>query len=230
MNERQTIHFVEQDFRLRADLARATLAIGHHAEVYADLAELVERPPRSGVVAVHDAAHTPEGPDEGGVGGGQIADQSDCVSQTLDYLAAQGIWLPLVAMDENPTTGRVVSAIKAGALDYLSLPVVPARLAAMLERIGDEARAHAEARRRMIEARSRIGNLSVREREVLDWLTRGSSNKSIARELAISPRTVEIHRANMMSKLGANSTGDAVRIGVRAGLDEVGNTAELLAA
>jgi FixJ family two-component response regulator len=201
MSERQTIHFVDEDIRLRADLARATFALGHHAEVYADIEELAEHPPRRGVLVIRD--------DETAGGVGDI----------LDYLAERGIWLPLVAMKESPSTARVVAAIKAGALDYLNLPLDPGRLVATLERIGDEARAHAEARRRMVEARSRIRNLSAREREVLDWLALGSSNKSIARELAISPRTVEIHRANMMSKLGAVHAAEAVRLRIEARLE-----------
>jgi len=201
MSERQIIHFVEPDMRVRADLARATFALGHHAEVYADIEELADHPPRRGVVAVHDSG-IPDG-----------------VRDILDFLAGRGIWLPLVAMDEAPVTGNVVAAIKAGALDYLVLPLDEPRLAAMLERIGDEARAHAEARRRMVEARGRIGVLSTREREVLDWLARGSSNKTIARELAISPRTVEIHRANMMSKLGAAHSAEAVRLRIEAKLE-----------
>jgi FixJ family two-component response regulator len=200
MSERQIIHFVEADMRLRADLARVTFALGHHAEVYADITELAEHPPQRGIVAVRD-------------------DGADDVGELLDYLADHGICLPLVAMAFDPETSRVVAAIKAGALDYLALPLGPQSLAATLARIGDEAREHAEARRRMIEARNRIGNLSHREREVLDWLARGSSNKTIARELDISPRTVEIHRANMMSKLGAVHAAEAVRLRIEAQLE-----------
>jgi FixJ family two-component response regulator len=71
----------------------------------------------------------------------------------------------------------------------------------------------------MIEARDRISTLSTREREVLDWLAEGSSNKAIARELDISPRTVEIHRANMMNKLGARHAAEAVRLRLEAKLE-----------
>lgn len=64
----------------------------------------------------------------------------------------------------------------------------------------------------MIAARRLIEDLSEREREVLDLLVDGGSNKRIARELSISPRTVEIHRANMMQKLGAGHVAEAIRL------------------
>ncbi|MFA9201176.1 MAG: response regulator transcription factor [Cypionkella sp.] len=200
MSERQIVHFVEADTRVRAELARVAFALGHHAEVYADLVELCEHPPQRGIVIVRDDyAH-------GGI------------EAAATLLERYGVGLPLVAMDAAPDTARVVAAIKAGALDYLPLPLEPERLAGMLATIGEEARAHAAARERMVAARRRIGNLSAREREVLDWLARGCSNKTIARELAISPRTVEIHRANMMSKLGAHHAAEAVRLRLEAGL------------
>ena len=70
----------------------------------------------------------------------------------------------------------------------------------------------------MIEARQRLASLSDREREVLELLVDGGSNKRIARELSISPRTVEIYRANLMTKMGVRSLSEALRIAFAAGL------------
>ena len=119
----------------------------------------------------------------------------------------------------DPATEKVVAAIKSGALDYLDLPIEPARLARSLSRVVAEAEARGMARRRLTDARRRVARLSGREREVLEWLALGSSNKVIARELGISPRTVEIHRANMMGKLGARHAAEAIRVWLQACLE-----------
>jgi len=67
-------------------------------------------------------------------------------------------------------------------------------------------------------ARARLDRLTKREREVLDGVASGLSNRLIGEKLAISPRTVEIHRANMLNKLGANHTSEAIRIAIEASL------------
>jgi DNA-binding NarL/FixJ family response regulator len=67
-------------------------------------------------------------------------------------------------------------------------------------------------------ARSRIERLTPREREVLSGVAGGLSNRAIAEQLAISPRTVEIHRANMLQKIGANHTSEAIRVAIEAAL------------
>lgn len=206
MEQRQILHIVHGSSRSRAEQARLGFELGQHCEVYADIGEFVERPPESGIVLVHDEL------------------DGETVQRTLDLLAGFGLWLPVVATSEDPRPGHVVAAVKAGALDYLRLPLIAERLAAMIERTAHEAVAYGEARRKMIEARNRIANLSPREREVLDSLAQGHSNKMIARELEISPRTVEIHRANMMAKLGASHSAQAVRLQLEAHL-AVGNRA-----
>ena len=198
MKQRLVLHFIDPSTRIRAELSRIGFELGHHAEVYGDVDELIEHTPRSGIIIARD---------DPAVGG---------VVATLDRLSQAGVWLPLLATDHDPDTARTVAAIKAGALDYLALPIERDAFARTLARMSEEARAHGEARRRMIEARDRIEALSNRERQVLDWLAEGSSNKAIARELEISPRTVEIHRANMMTKLGAKHSAEAVRLRIEA--------------
>lgn len=201
MSRKATLHFIDSDSRHRAELARVGFALGHHSEVYGDLSELSVHPPREGIIIARDNPH------EGGV------------AMILERLSRLGIWLPVIALDADPRPGRIVEAIKAGALDFLSLPLESERFDRCLARIEKEAEVFGAARRRMIEARDRIQTLSVREREVLEWLAEGSSNKVIARELEISPRTVEIHRANMMHKLGARHAAEAVRLKIEAKLE-----------
>ncbi|MEP3051046.1 MAG: LuxR C-terminal-related transcriptional regulator [Erythrobacter sp.] len=201
MTRKAILHFIDSSSRHRAELSRVGFTLGHHCEVYGDLSELSVHPPRDGIIIARDTF------EEGGV------------AMILERLSRLGIWLPLIAVDEQPKPGRIVEAIKAGALDYLSIPLDAERFSRCLTRIAKEAEVFGAARRRMIEARDRISSLSAREREVLDWLSEGSSNKVIARELDISPRTVEIHRANMMSKLGARHAAEAVRLKLEAKLE-----------
>ena len=113
----------------------------------------------------------------------------------------------------------MVRAVEEGALDFLALPLAQADLVRMVEKLDRAAESHVAVRRAMVEAQRRIATLSRRERQVLDWLAEGYSNKLIARALDISPRTVEIHRANMMVKLGVQHSAEAVRLQCIAGLE-----------
>lgn len=192
------LHLIEADTRIRCEIVNASAAIGHHCEPYSDIAEVAAHPPREGILIVRD----------------QI--DGDGISCVLERLLALGIWLPVVAFDFQPSPAQVVQAIKGGALDYLSFPFQPERLAGSIARISKEALAVSAARQRTIEARHRLATLSNREMEVLEGLAGGSSNKAIARILAISPRTVEIHRANMMAKLGVRHPAEVVRVKIEA--------------
>jgi two-component system response regulator FixJ len=206
--ERTILHIVCDDSRSRAEQARIAFALGHHSEVYAELDELYERPPAEGIVLAADNG------------------RAGMVSEILMQLADRGIWLPLVVTAPEPDTEQVVAAIKAGALDYLRLPLEMGYLARHLQAIVAEAGHLSERRLREVFARQAVALLSGREREVLELLSSGCSNKEIARALAISPRTVEIHRGNMMTKLGAGHAADAIRLWIDAQLEPSGLLAE----
>lgn len=205
MSNQHIIHIVGGTSRCRAEQSHLIFSLGHHSEVYADTTELMQRPPQSGIVLARDE------PSHGSA------------LSVLRALSEQGPWVPVIATAREPRPSHVVDAIKAGVLDYMSLPLRPERLSQSINRILSAADDHAEAQRRVAEARSRIANLSPRERQVLDWLTEGCSNKMIARELDISPRTVEIHRANMMAKLDAEHLAQAIRLFFEARLDSYAN-------
>lgn len=200
MEQRIIIHIVDADPRNRAAFARTIFELGHHAEVYEGPAELTDHLPSRGIVIADDD------PSDGGV------------VELMDAISRQGAWLPVIAMAREPEMNRVVAAMRAGAFDYLAQPLKPEDLAIVLRRVAGEAEMQARHRRRAMEARMRIAMLSNREREVLDRLSEGCSNKVIARDLHISPRTVEIHRGNMMEKLGARHAAEAVRLCLEAGL------------
>lgn len=194
-----SVHFVEPEMQMRAELAGIGLSLGYHCEIYCDFSEIAKYPPRSGIIVVRDC------PELGGIG------------SVLDRLTTLGISLPVVAMDFEPTPSQVVKAIKEGALDFLVLPLRAERLAGCLAKIADEVELVSEERRRKIYAQRQLAALSPREREVLNGVTNGGSNKEIARQLQISPRTVEIHRANMMQKLGLRHAVEAVRLKLESG-------------
>lgn len=196
--ERTIVHIVGGGSRARAEQARIAFALGHHAEVYSELDELLGRPPGAGVVIAGD---------EGTPG---------FARWTIGRIAASGICLPVVFAAATPPTEQVVAAIRAGGLDYLDLPLEMGSFARRLEAILAEAAEHGARLRRQANARRAVEALSPREGEVLYLLSSGCSNKEIARALAISPRTVEIHRGNMMTKLGAGRAADAVRLWIDA--------------
>jgi FixJ family two-component response regulator len=139
--------------------------------------------------------------------------------QLRELMGEQEIPLPVTFYSSEPAPERIVQAMQLGAWDYLKWPFDARLLDSSLRTlaaIGD--RLIGEHRRRL-EARAKVERLTARENDVLRLMVRGYANKSIAMELDISPRTVEIHRGNMMRKLQANTTSDAVRIALYAGLD-----------
>jgi two-component system response regulator FixJ len=111
---------------------------------------------------------------------------------------------------------QAVRAMRAGAADFIEKPYEPARLLAAVDEALAAGARRLAARRVSAEAAARLAQLSAREREVMDQLLLGKSNKLVALALGISVRTVEVHRANLLDKLGVRDLPALVRLSLDA--------------
>ncbi len=126
-------------------------------------------------------------------------------------LARRGVHLPVVFISGHGDIPMAVRAVRAGALDFLEKPFSDQALLDCVQRALDrDAELRAE-RLAQAEVRARLVRLTPREREVLEHLIQGKVNKIIARELDLSTRTVEIHRARVLHKMGAANVSQLVR-------------------
>jgi two-component system response regulator FixJ len=137
-------------------------------------------------------------------------------------LREAGVALPVIIMTGHGDIGVAVRAMKAGAIDFIEKPFEKEVLLSALEQGFSRLRREERNREKAEEAELRIASLTPRERDVLEGLAQGLPNKTIAYDLGLSPRTVEIHRANLMQKLGVHSLSEALRIAFAAGMDEPG--------
>lgn len=129
----------------------------------------------------------------------------------LRQLGQRGIALPVIVMTGHADVPLAVEAMKHGAIDFIEKPfddeLMISTVKAALDRYQHQAKRDAFSS----DIQARIDALSERERQVLDRLVAGKANKVIAHELGISPRTVEIYRANVMTKMRATSLPELVR-------------------
>jgi FixJ family two-component response regulator len=127
-------------------------------------------------------------------------------------LADQAIDLPVIILTGHGNVQLAVHAMQAGAIDFVEKPFDNELLLDRIQRaVAENARAGSERIKR-IEVTKRIQLLTPREREVLDLVVAGQTNKGVARHLDISEKTVEIHRANVMRKMQAKSLADLVKM------------------
>ena len=132
--------------------------------------------------------------------------------EVQEALRERGIALPVVIMTGHADIALAVRAMKAGAIDFIEKPFDKPVLMAALEQGFASLSTAADSRGRAKDALVRLQVLTGRERQVLDGLADGLPNKTSAFDLGISPRTVEIHRANLMTKLHVRSLSEALRI------------------
>jgi two-component system response regulator FixJ len=128
--------------------------------------------------------------------------------------------LPVIVMTGHGDVPLAVEAMKLGALDFLEKPFEDDRLIGMIETALLQNVGGSKSEAVTADMAARVASLTQRERQVMQGLVSGQSNKVIAREYDISPRTVEVYRANVMTKMQAGSLSELVRFAIRAGAIE----------
>jgi len=189
------IHLIDDDAAVRESLALLIGTIGLRVQSWSDPLQFLADFDRSGVGAIVLDVRMP------GVSGLKL----------LDTLVAEGVDQPILMLTGHATVEMCRRAFKSGAAEFLEKPVDDEDL---LEALRQAVRQHVRSRERGKgdqAARARFAQLSEREREVLALIVRGLTNKEIAKALALSPRTVESHRANVFAKLECDSLAQMIR-------------------
>lgn len=202
MSERRVVHVVDDEEAVRRSIGFLLRTSGHEVRSY-----------ESGVAFLRDAKAAALG-----------CVLLDIRMPELDGLAVQremaerGVALPVIVLTGHGDVAIAVQAMKGGAVDFLEKPFEKTQLLRALavgfEQLEQRHAAEASAQ----EAALRIAALTPREQDVLRGLAEGLPNKTIAYDCGISPRTVEVHRANLMTKLEARSLSEALRLAFAAGL------------
>ena len=200
----RTIHLVDDDEGIRRSASFMLRTSGYLVKTYASGVEFLETAAEAAPGCVLLDVRMP------GMDGLEVQ----------KTLKARGIFLPVIVMTGHGDIAVAVQAMKSGAVDFIEKPFEKSTLVGAIEsgfeRLEQAGKRHARAD----EAQARLKALTGRERDVLEGLVRGHPNKTIAYDLGISPRTVEIHRANLMSKLEVASLSEALRIAFAAGLGD----------
>jgi len=196
-----TVFVVDDDRAMRDSLSWLLDSVGLRVRSYATAAEFL-------------ADHDPAQP------GCLVLDVRMPGMSGLDLqaeLARRGVELPTIVITGHAEVSMAVRAVKAGAIDFIEKPFSDQLL---LDRVRQALQIDLEARdvrRRREDALRRLATLTAREREVLNLVVAGKQNKEIASELGVSPKTVEVHRAHVMSKMCVDSLAELIRITLLAG-------------
>ncbi len=202
MPSNAVVHVIDDDEAVRDSLAFMLRAAQIEVKTYESAAAfLAVRPAISAGCVITDVRM----PDISGI-------------DLLKRLQELKIGTPVIVMTGHGDVPLAVEAMKLGAVDFFEKPfdddVLLASVRTALNAHTDDSKRAAE----LVEINDKLASLSTRERQVLDGLVNGNPNKTIAYDLGISPRTVEIYRANLMTKMNAASLSDLVRMALSAGI------------
>lgn len=201
MPDNPVAHIIDDDDALRDSLSFLLASADIPVETYASAGEFLDALPRIASGCVVTDIRMP------GISGMEL----------LQHLRQGGSPLQVIVMTGHGDVPLAVEAMRLGAADFIEKPfdddvfIASVRMAIARQKETDQGQAIKS------EIQSKIDSLSTRERQVLEGLVAGNPNKRIAYDLGISPRTVEIYRANLMTKMQAGSLSDLVRMALIAG-------------
>ncbi len=201
-SEKAIVHVIDDDEAIRQSLAFLLQAAKLEVKTYSSAMAFLDALPDTTASCVITDVRMP------GMSGVDL----------LRRLKELKIGMPVIVITGHGDVALAVEAMKVGAVDFLEKPfdddVLLASVQSALKRQDGETKRHIER----LEIEGRLAGLSNRERDVLGGLVAGRANKQIAFDLGISPRTVEIYRANLMNKMKAGSLSDLVRMALFVGI------------
>lgn len=196
------IHVIDDDDAVRLSLELLLQSAGYDVACFARASEVLAAPIPAGAGCALLDVRMPE---------------MDGLA-LQERLAEVGYPLPIIMITGHADVPVAVRALKAGAVDFIEKPFDDEVLLRSVEAAVTLSRGDARRKRAEAAASAKIAALTPREREVLEGLVAGHPNKTIAYDLGISPRTVEIHRAHIMDKMSAGSLSELVRMAIAAGV------------
>ena len=205
MNDNLVVHLVDDDEAVRKSLAFLLTMAGFAVRVHASATEFL---PLAGTLENGVLVTDLRMPDMTGV-------------ELLRCLRTSGVAMPAIVITGHGDVPMAVEAMKAGALDFIEKPFEDAVLIEAIQRAAERLVEAPTDRSDVATINANLALLSERERQVLEGVVAGLPNKAIAFDLDISPRTVEVHRANVMAKMQARSLPHLVRMALVAGFVQV---------
>jgi two-component system, LuxR family, response regulator FixJ len=202
MPDKPKVYVIDDDVAMRDSLNFLLDAANYEVMLFENASNFLEKLPRLDFGCVVSDVRMP------GLDGIEL----------LKRMKALDSRFPIVIITGHGDVPLAVEAMKLGAVDFLEKPFEDDRLIGMIDTAIRQGEPVAKDEAVMREIELRVAALSPRERQVMEGLISGLSNKMIARNYDISPRTIEVYRANVMTKMQANSLSELVRLAMRAGL------------
>lgn len=203
--KRTSLALLDSDLRRRARATDSLLEMKMHVEPYESTAEISSDWHGADAILVYD--------------------EPGAIAEVVNLMCETDKWIVPLAYAEEPVPSRIVAALHEGASGYLSWPFSVSELNGALQRADQPSNIFTSTVKKQFHARKLVSRVTQREMQVLGCVAWGMSNREIGHALDISKRTVEVHRANLLRRMGIQHTADAIRIAIEAGLDGPNSTA-----